>query len=214
MDIDKIVARLPSNKGKRRNPNRVRGRYRKKQRTLTDSDLIRHLIDNDLRTTGKLRAHRKAQPDSPTLYDYIKAFGSWRQAQTSAFGPPPPFTAPIKPSREYLAQCVNLFNLRHRQDWINARKTDSVTIPSLFWIRYHYGSFRCLVAQADKLSLSKQMDAYIALTLQLKKQPTVIQCRQNDIPISSLIKNLMCKDKRDLNQYVQQLIGKLKKDSR
>jgi len=210
MDIERIMARLPSNKGKRRNPNRVRGQYRKKQQR-TQSELVRFLIEKDIRTTGQLRKRR--QPSDPTLGDFIKTCGSWREAQTAAYGEAHLISnTPVQPSANYLIQCVNEFNLWKRSDWCAAHKRDPSIIPSLHFVRTHFqGSYRNLTWAASKLSAAKTMDRYLDLWIQMgKRVPTAIDCRHQDIDLSPLINERFYPNKKDLDKFAMQLICKMK----
>jgi len=207
MDIEKIMARLPSNKGKRRNPNRVRGRYRKKQRTLTDSDLVRHLVSFGIHTTGQLK--KSHQCGHPTLYDYIKRFTSWREAQTAAYGPQltSTSTAPTQSfSPDYLVKCVLEFNLNTRKSWCDAHRKEPSVIPSLYHVRKLFlGSFQNLTAIASRHSIRGTVDACLVLTQKLGRTPTLRDYRQHGVDLGCLYDNNFVEGKRELDRLLKSL---------
>lgn len=200
MNIDEIMTMLPSKR--RRNRNRRRGPFEVRP-ARSKSDLIDYLIEHDIRTTGQLKKIR--QPGDPTLYDFIKAFNSWRESQIAAYGPPPPFTAPQKPSPEYLIKCCRDFNLWRRRDWYNARKNNPEIIPSYNQCRRVFdGRFKNLTWAAERVSVKRTVEHCLSLTRRLGHVPTSDECRQYDIDLDPI--RAVYENKRGVDEFLQLLV--------
>ena len=184
MDVDRLMAILPTLKNRSRSRNRRRGR-REKRPSRTPTELVRYLIEKEIRTTGQLRQRR--QPGDPTVYDCLKAFGSWKECQIAAFGRPLPFTAPAKPSAEYLVNTVLQLDIWKRKDWCEARKKNPTLIPSISQVRrVFHGRFSNLIVAAERMSLRKTLERYLVLARRLDRVPTTVECKRHDIDLGPL----------------------------
>lgn len=206
MNIDQLMSKLPNRRGKARNRSRTRGAYRKRT-SLSQADLIRYLVDHDVRTTGRLRRIR--QSDDPSVYDYIKEFRSWSQAVVAAFGQPQPFTAPSKPSPEYLARCVMEFGLWRREDWCRARKRDPATIPSLHHCRRLFkGRFANLTWVAERLSAKRTLERYLELAKGMGgRRPTPYECYRHGVDLGPLL--AIYQDRKELDGFLEMATSKM-----
>ena len=204
MNIDQIMTMLPSRR--RRNRNRRRGPFEKRP-PRSQTELTEYLVENNIRTTGQLNKTR--QPGDPSLYDFIKAFNSWKESQIAAYGPPPPFTAPAKPTPEYLIRCCRDFNLWRRKDWNMARKNHPEVIPSIHQCRRQFdGQFKNLTWAAERVSIKRTIERCMSLTRRLGHVPTVVEFRQHDIDLDTL--RTVYPNKRGVNEFLQLLSVKIR----
>jgi len=199
MNIDLIMKMLPSSR--RRNRNRRRGPFEIRP-ARSQTDLINYLIEHDIHTTGQL--NKKRQHGDPTLYDFIKAFNSWKESQILAFGPPPPFKAPEKPSPEYLIKCCRDYNLWRRRDWHEARRKNPEIIPSINQCRRIFnGRFGNLTWAAEKVSVKRTVERCMSLTRRLGHIPSALECRQYDVDLDPL--RSVYHSKRGVNEFLKLL---------
>lgn len=184
MDINKLIESLPTDRKSRSWRPRRRGAYMRRPVRPPD-DLLAYLVKNRIRTTGDLRKYR--QPTDPTLYDYVKQWGSWKEAQIAAYGAPLLFTAPTRPSADYLLRCVLSFNLWTRDAYCRARRENPEVIPSVYWCKRLFGGrFDNLKWAAEKVSVTRCWEKYLSLSRRLGRQPTADDCRQYGLDMTPL----------------------------
>ena len=86
---------------------------------------------HQLTSAHRIRLHRKANPDSPSVHQFAKQLGgSWDSARRTLFGELPAVFKP-KVTGTYLIQCILLHGLWTRARWCAAHKHAPDVIPSI-----------------------------------------------------------------------------------
>jgi hypothetical protein len=134
------------------------------------------------------------KPDEPTVYEFRKAFGSWRNASLQAF---PRVADGIQKDKEYLLKLVLQFDLWTYKDYILAHKSNPEVVPSYKYLRKKWESYRSLVELAKRSSLQKIMERYMVLWRKMGKKPTLEQCKNDGVQIDEAIRLVGSRDKLD-----------------
>lgn len=166
-----------------------RGRYRSRsvrEKWRSDEEkLIAYLCDQDLKSAGQLKRHRRRHRDGPTVDDYIAAFGSWQAAKEAAFGkaPPEPFTPEV--TATYIVKTAIMFDLRTRDAWLEARR-QSDAVPSINQVRKEFGTFTKLVRVCRMASTEWGLERYLELAKQKGRLLTAYEMMENGINLTEL----------------------------
>lgn len=173
---------------------RHRRRYKPEKRPdRTREEIIGWVKENDIRSPGQLLSKRKN--GDPNIYDVRKLFGgSWKQAMLEIHGPP---DDPTTGDPLYLARLVVQFDIRSRAQYIEARNKRPDVVPSLYYVKKHYGTFRNLMGCKNRISLNAMLDDYIKLVRRLGYFPSRTECRQMGAPLDRAISYFGSKKKLD-----------------
>ena len=180
-----------------------RGTYEKRPERSRE-ELLNYLREKQVRSSRDLISKR--QPGEPAVYDYAKAFGSWRAAMETAFGKKIDIlAAEITP--DYLIKCVLGFNLWTYEQYVNARRLRPEVIPSFAQVRKLFGSYSNLKYYAQRNSLRDVLQKYLDLRDQLGRWPTRQQCRRAGLDISRPIEHFG--SRRKMNDFLRRAIEML-----
>ena len=170
-----------------------RGRYRSREvRKKWRSDpegMLEYLREHHLDSAGKIVKHRKmVNRNAPTVDDLVHAYGSWKNAQNAAFGAPihDPFKPEPTPSPMYLITTALRYNLRNREAWCEARKTDDL-VPSIAAVRRQFGTFTRMKLCARMLSIEWGLEAYMKLAKRKGRLLTVREMMSNGINLTEIL---------------------------
>lgn len=165
--IDDILS-LPPEKLRRV---RIGKRRRKHEprRYFTGQELMDYLIKNGIRSANKLTKFR--QKGEPTLYDCIKAFGSWAVIKERCYGPPNPVKTGIAIDAKYIVKTVIMAELWTFRLYLDARKRRPDVVPSYYYVQKFFGRFARMTSAAKLYSVRMLMEAYRKFQRQLGRPP-------------------------------------------
>ena len=147
-------------------------KYRKeKRRSYSSDELSDYLRRHDIRSSRLLMARRKR--GDPTVDDFRKAFGSWRNAVEAAFG-----KAPFQPDIDemYVVKAAVMYDIRTYRDYLKMRKAHPDVLPSVQFVRSRFSSVREFLAFVRWVSLKQTVDGYMSLWRKLGRRPLVDDC--------------------------------------
>ena len=170
-----------------------RGKYRSlavREEWRSDPEaLIEYLREHELNSASKVQKNRRAhQADSPTVSDFVRAYGSWKTAKETAFGRPiiNHFTPEPTPSANYLISAALTYDLKTRDRWCEARKSNDL-VPSIAAVRRQFGSFTKLKLCARMVSPEWGLEAYMSLARRKGRLLTANEMMRNGINLSQIL---------------------------
>lgn len=186
MDVERLLALLPSERCLVRLKPCHRGPYRSRKRSkLSPQALLDYLVTHRIRTTRELRKLRPHNEACPFVHDYFAAFGCWSTAVELAYGKQV-LTQPPPNDPDYVAKCVTEFDLWTQTKYLATRRLQPGVIPSARQVRRVWGNFGNLFFAARKMSAKKTFEDYLRLERRLGRLPTAMECKQADLDLSPL----------------------------
>ena len=169
------------------NFNSYRGKYKLSRRDdWTKEELIEYAKENDIKTTRQLLAKR--EDGFPSLYYFIKVFGSWANFLLEAYN----FDCHKKKRNphddpHYIVKVVVSFNLYTYRKYLKARRKRPDIIPSYGFVLKHFKRWRTLKYIASRCGLKNQLKLYVDFRKKKGKWPNKTQCRKLRVDINTLI---------------------------
>ena len=168
-------------------------RYHLETRNHTSHDeLIDYLRRNNIHTISQLNSFR--QPGDPKVQDFQKVFGKWSVAQQLAFGPP---LSKLYVTKDYLIDCVLKYNLHTQFEYLQKHRKYPDIIPSTYYIRRLFGSFKELRSAAYQRSIEGIVWESLKLRSRYGRNPSLIEYKAAGINIELALKWFDGKDNWD-----------------
>lgn len=195
--IDDILSMSDYQRRKLRLKKGRRKKYHcEKRPDFTREELLAYLRKNDFHSPQQLEKGRKQ--GEPKVYEYLREFGSWREAKMSAFGIPSP---PVDPA--YIYKSVIEFNLWTEKAYLAARKKRPDIIPPIHVVRKRWGYFRTLKEFARRFCIKMVVEDYWKLKRKLGRHPDLAECRAEGIHLDKVVE--FFDGKKALEKFVDSL---------
>jgi hypothetical protein len=200
LSLSEILSLPPEQRKRRRSPKRGESKKRRRKyemgRKFTEEDIIKYLVDNDIRSASQLDRERGSY--EPSVYDCRKVFGSWQNAKEAAFGGEIIADAPN--DAEYILKSIVEFNVWSYRKYMRVRKLRPDIFPSYHQVLNQWGNFSTLIYYAKRYSTKECLESYLRLWRILGKKPTLEDCRRKNISLESAID--IWGDKRSLDDFL------------
>ena len=162
-----------------------RGKKRVKRSKRNREELLDFLKQRGVRTCSQLAKARRSKYD-PTVYDYIKMFGSWNQAVLALDNklvlPKPEYSD----DPQYIFDVILMCRAFTQEAYDLARKRLPEMVPSRHWVIKRWGKFRKVVQEARRSSTVYTMEDYICLARKVGGWPTLARCRRANLDMTKL----------------------------
>ena len=196
MNLDDILTMPDSQRQKIRFRKRRKKYHCEKRPKFTREELLAYLRKNNFRSPLQIMKGRK--PGEPKTYEYLREFGTWKNAKLNAFGVPPAPTDPV-----YIYKTVIEFNLWTQKAYLAARKKRPDIIPSIRIVYNRWGKFSTLKKFAQRFSIRVLIESYWELKRKLGRHPESDECRAHGIHLEKAIE--FFDGKRKLEKFVDAL---------
>lgn len=161
--------------------------------------MLKFLRDRRLRSSWVLIKTRK--PTDPTLNDFRRQFGSWREAVRLAFGS----DLAVDKNSEYMIKAIYEMNLWSVARFRAARKSDPVVIPSWRQVVNGWGSYRNMFEWARRKHLRKLLEEYRVLIRKLGHVPSHDEIRAANLRMDEAIE--FYGTKKEMDDFVLTMKG-------
>jgi len=156
-------------------------------KSFSEEEIVSYLRKHNFRSRDLFMERRKE--GDPSVWDCRKVFGSWEKAKEAAFvSPEERVLGPLDVDEEYLVNTVIQKSLWTFVDFLEGHKREPDLVPSIYYVRKHWGTFGNLIGYAKARSVEKTMDAYYKLRKRLGRRPTKEDCHVAGIEIEAASK--------------------------
>jgi hypothetical protein len=173
---------------------------REKRPELTKDELVNFLLKNKIKSANKLRKIRKA--GDPKVYDYVLAFDSWKNARQAAYGTMSDWISKPISSDEELIRLVLENNIRTSTQYKQKQKERPDIYPSIKKIFVRWGRWSAFKHHVQSYSIKRTIEEYMKLSRRLRRIPTSVDCRQENLVLDKAIATLGEGKKHLLDKFV------------
>lgn len=205
--VQKILTLLPAERVKKMRMGNVKSvskktpQYyvRKQRRMKTPTQLIQICNENEIYTMQQMIQYNKTHTDKISLATVKYWFGNWRAFKRRLN------KKPSKHNRYVQSQVIDLcvrFNVKTLNDFQKCHQQQPTIFPSSDWVQRHFGKWKYFKRILQACSVQKTLQKYVDLKIKLRRYPSRIQCKKNQIQIELL---LSVWQPSELRQTVQML---------
>ncbi len=176
------------------------------KRSFSKEELVTYLTLNELDTSRKLVDFRK--DGEPTVYDCVKAFGSWKDAKEEVFGSgigdiDDLISGELECDAEYLVKTVIENDLWTWREYLAARKNMPDRIPSTNQIKKNWKRFSDLINFAKAYSIKNIAVSFLILKRKLGRIPTKKDCESAGINLERVMDKFG--GKREFDSFIKNM---------
>jgi len=173
------------------------------KKNYTQQELLQWARERGVSSQRQLLAKR--QDGDPNRNSFIRAFGSWSEFKRKLEGKKddPSQPQPPEATAGYILKNIVDFDLWTVRLYMNARKKNPDTIPSMEKVKYHFGVWSNACYYASLMSAEIHVERYRQFKREKGRYPTVPECRRDLIDIGLLTQ--IHGSKRSLDAHLDQL---------
>ncbi|RLI43831.1 hypothetical protein DRO61_12865 [Candidatus Bathyarchaeota archaeon] len=176
------------------------------KRNFSKEEITTYLTLNELDSSRKLVDFRK--DNEPTVYDCVKAFGSWKETKREVFGSglgdmDDMLNGEPECDAEYLVKVIIENNLSTWREYLEARKKRPDIIPSSHQIRKNWKRFSDLINFAEAYSIKHVAVSFLVLKRKLGRIPTKKDCEEAGINLERVMETFG--GKREFDTFIKNM---------
>jgi hypothetical protein len=195
--------KLPPEERRKRTFSNVNEKRFYGRRNFSEEEIVTYLTINGLDTSRKLANFRK--DNEPTVYDCVKAFGSWKETKRAVFGVGIDDIINEEPKcdAEYLVKAVIENNLWTWRSYLEARKKRPDIIPSTNQIKKNWKAFSDLINFSKAYSIKHSAVSFLSLKREIGRTPTKKDCESAGINLERVIDKFG--GKREFDKFIKNM---------
>ena len=181
----------------------------KKQRRLqTPDQLIRLCQLNDIYTFQQCRQYNRTHVQKISIASIKYWFGSWKSFKRRLVAKPSKKT---KFQQSHVIDTCVRFNIKNTSDFQQFHKKQPTILPSVDWVQRHFGGWKYFKRILQACSVQLTLQKYIDLKAKLRRYPSKLQCKKNNIQLQLLLSVWQPSQFKQTVQLLQRIYKNAKK---